>query len=299
MSTERCCWVCGCLTAQPFLDGNLDAPVNSDSLRITDSHYGRTAPLVQCTDCGFIYADPPPADDLVALYEGLEDPDYVKGADYRLEQMRHLLDAVLDGGRPATLLDVGAGSGLLVQAAHERGIDAVGVEPSRSLAAEGRAAGRRVLTGVLPHEALEGQQFACVTCADVIEHVRDPVGLLQTLADAVQPGGRIVVTTPDVESLAARTLRGRWWHYRVAHVCFFPERAFNEAARRAGLVVLRRQRQRWWFSVPYLAARVLAMMGSTSRSAGLQARLERTPLRRAQLPVDLKDSWVYTLEVAR
>lgn len=292
--TSDGCWICGATAYRPFLEGTADLQVDPDALRITDAHYGRSAPLVQCEDCGFVYAHPLPADDLVALYADLDDPDYVEGRTYRLQQMSNLLAAIRrHAPDAATLLDVGAGTGLMVEAAIDVGLDAVGVEPATSLSEEARARHLPVHTGIHPHPALEGRTFDLVTCVDVIEHVTDPVGLLKALEGSLAPGGTLVVTTPDVESLTAKALGARWWHYRVAHVCFFPRTAMERALTAAGLQIVARERQVWWFSVGYLLVRLGALLGGEGAASALEGVASAGPLQRLKVPLDLRDSWVY------
>jgi len=292
------CWVCEHEASEPYLSGTLGgADATADDLRITDARYGMTAPLVRCLDCGFIYAEPPPADDLVALYTELDDPDYVEGHDYRLEQMRDLLGQILPHHPTArTLLDVGAGSGLLVEAAQELGLQAVGVEPSVRMVEEAQRRGLTVLQGIHPHPELAGRTFDLVTCADVIEHVTDPVGLLRGLAESCADGGRVVVTTPDVESVARRLMGARWWHFRTAHVCFFPASAMERALERAGLRVMTRVRQKWTFSLAYLGLRAGGLLGGERARRWLAPIEASRRLNRIRVPVDLRDSWVYVCE---
>jgi hypothetical protein len=61
-------------------------------------------------------------------------------------------------------------------------------------------------------------------------------------------------SSPDVESLTARLLRERWWHFRLAHVGYFSEATLTQAAN-AGLRVVSRRRPKWFLPVGYLAER--------------------------------------------
>lgn len=290
------CWVCGARDQRPYLSGEMLQATAAD-LRITDDRYGSTAPLVQCRRCSFIQACPCPASDLTALYAELDDPEYEAGHDYRLQQMERMLAQSLRH-RPGAerLLDVGAGSGLMVEAAGKHGMQAVGVEPSHALVRAAHRRGLPVHQGVLPHPELDEPRFDLVTCLDVIEHVRDPVGLLRHLRDQLAPGGLAVVSTPDVESWPRRLLGRRWWHFRTAHVGFFPTSALDEALRRAGLRRIARERQVWTFSLAYLSQRVGRLLAG-ERGARLLAPLGRSRrLARVQLPVDTRDSWIVFAE---
>ncbi len=301
------CWVCGGSSLDPWRSGPLPSasggPSRPSDLRITDRAYGTSAPLVQCRECDFVQAAALPDPDLVGMYEDLEDAEYVEGREYRLRQMEALLTLALarapDPDRPPRrLLDVGASTGLLVEVAQRRGLDAVGIEPSRALAADARSRGLDVHQGTLPHPACSERSFDVVTCVDVIEHVTDPVGLLRLMAERVGPGGYLIVTTPDIESLVARLLGRRWWHYRSAHVCFFPHRAMVEAMRRAGLAPMGRARQTWWFSVPYLAARAGRLLGGERAAEWVERRMAASRLGRFIVPLNAFDSWIWFARAA-
>jgi hypothetical protein len=85
------CWLCGSERQREFLPSTLGEGVTSEDMKISDSHYGRTARLVECLQCGFRYADPLPAADLVALYEGLVDPEYREGGEGRIRPLRRIV----------------------------------------------------------------------------------------------------------------------------------------------------------------------------------------------------------------
>ncbi len=48
----------------------------------------------------------------------------------------------------------------------------------------------------MPIEALDGR-FDLVTCMEVIEHVADPADFLKALAARLNPGGLLVLSTPN------------------------------------------------------------------------------------------------------
>jgi SAM-dependent methyltransferase len=286
------CWVCGSSRLDPFKPGNLDAALASEDLRITDARYGVTLPLVRCLNCGFRFATSPDLGRLDELYAELEDPGYEGSQESRELQMRWLVELARKAHPAAkTALDVGAASGLLVAESGRQGLEAVGVEPSRSLVSVAREqAGVELLHGALPHEGLEGRRFDVVFLVDVIEHVADPVGLLARCVEMLAEGGVLMVVTPDAGSLAARLLGQRWWHYRVAHVGYFDRPSLDRAFERAGVRVVRRVRARWFFSVDYLAARVERYLpvGRWNRFARRFAPLRW--LYRRVIPLNLFDS---------
>lgn len=268
------CWVCGSIDTARWKDGTLERRVSSDDLRITDARYGITLALRRCANCGFIFADDDDLERLEELYAQLSDPGYEESHGPRSLQMRWLVTSALRAEPgAATALDVGAGSGLLVREADAAGLEAIGIEPSHQLVEAGtRDHAVALLQGVLPHPALHDRRFDLVFLVDVIEHVARPVDLLAACAAVLDEHGLLVVVTPDVASVPARILRRRWWHMRVAHVCYFNRSSLTLAARRAALEPVGWDRARWFFEVGYLADRV----GTYLPVGALNRRLRRS-----------------------
>ncbi|MBL0926396.1 MAG: class I SAM-dependent methyltransferase [Phycisphaerales bacterium] len=296
-AADRPCPVCGAAGAPLFRTRGIDRALAPEDFRVTDSRYGVTLTLFRCGTCRFIFAAGSEIQELVSLYERLEDPEYEITQQSRRLQMRWIVAASRLAHPGATsLLDIGAGAGLLAAEAAAAGLRAEGVEPSRSLVeAASRLHGIALHQGLYPHPATAGRRFDLVTLVDVIEHVADPVALLRQAAGALAHGGRMIVVTPDAASLAARMLRRRWWHYRLAHVGYFDLSNLTRAAERAGLVRVDAFRARWFFPVSYLAERMerYAPIGRLNRFC------ERVPplrwLRRRIVPLNLFDSWVVVL----
>lgn len=252
------CWICGSGGIREFLPARLTREARAEDLKSSDSRYGTTARIVECLACGFRFADPLPAPDLLALYGASQDPEYSEEEKGRVLTFRRIVKECR-GFRPAarTLLDVGAGTGLLCRVAGDAGLEAWGVEPSGWGVRQARAKGGvRILQGSLPHPELSGKKFDIVTLIDVLEHLPNPLELLEAVGAALSPGGLVVIVTPNTRSLSARLLGRRWWHYRVAHVGYFDPETLSKALARSGLVPLAWRPHARSFTVGYLAKRM-------------------------------------------
>ncbi|TWE11449.1 methyltransferase family protein [Rudaeicoccus suwonensis] len=98
----------------------------------------------------------------------------------------------VDGGR---LLDVGCGTGGLVETALARGIDTYGVDAdAESLVLASRSGPGRLCQGRLPQLPFADGSFETVTANFVINHVRQPRSAATELARITAPGGRVVAT---------------------------------------------------------------------------------------------------------
>ncbi|MFQ5409750.1 MAG: methyltransferase domain-containing protein, partial [Anaerolineales bacterium] len=105
-----------------------------DAYRCTSFDYGAHDEIVACDECGLVFVNREwKQGALVGLYQDVEDPLYLDERRGReLTFRRHLRRMHRVTGAPAgrKLLDVGAYTGVFVEAARNVGWDAEGVEPS-------------------------------------------------------------------------------------------------------------------------------------------------------------------------
>ena len=251
------CWVCAGERIELQRAASYGEELSSDDFAISDARYGLTHAIYRCADCGFLFC--PQLPDVTPFYRELVDCGYTESRAPRLEQARRLLDLLrrhLPGLAAPRLLDVGAGSGILVEAAAAQGLVASGVEPSRWLVEQARDAGVELIEGLLPEALERGSAFDAVTLIDVIEHVNDPAGLLRAAGEQLSETGCLFVVTPDVSSLAARLMGGRWWHYRLAHIAYFNRQTLIRLLERSGFEPIATYRPGWRFSLAYLLERL-------------------------------------------
>jgi 2-polyprenyl-3-methyl-5-hydroxy-6-metoxy-1,4-benzoquinol methylase len=167
-----------------------------------------------------------------------------------LREGRHRAHAKLLAavGTNNRVLDVGCSSGYLAEPLAARGNTIVGIELDADAAREAQAYCERVLVGdveTMDLSQLEPASFDVVLCGDVVEHLRDPVAALARLRPLLRPGGRLVLSTPNVANWAIRvSLLGGRWRYTDrgildrSHTHLFTRSTLREALEAAGYRVL-------------------------------------------------------------
>ena len=140
-------------------------------------------------------------------------------ATYR-DILKHL-GSVLDRNPNASVLEVGTGSGFLIQILEEKYPDATlcGLEFDPRLVELTRLKVKRaeILQGNA--EAFEiGAKFDVVVSCQVIEHLFHPEGMVNCVSKHLKAGGIFIMTTPNLGSIGARVMGVKWHGYRPDHV---------------------------------------------------------------------------------
>jgi 2-polyprenyl-3-methyl-5-hydroxy-6-metoxy-1,4-benzoquinol methylase len=136
------------------------------------------------------------------------------------------------------LLDVGCSSGVFLARMRDLGWDVTGIEPDPIAADRARERGLPVITGNLKDASFPSRSFDAVTVNHVIEHVLDPIGLLRESWRVLAPGGRLIIITPNIESLANRIWGSSWYHLDPPrHLFLFSCRTLHACAKQAGLSI--------------------------------------------------------------
>ncbi len=144
--------------------------------------------------------------------------------------------AYLHGVAPGRLLDVGCGSGYYLNEMRELGWRVEGLDPDEhAVRVAQEIYGLKVNLGTLEDIRLESDSFDVITVNHVLEHVLDPVQLIQECNRILKPNGLLLVSTPNYDSLGHRIFRDRWLSLDVPrHLYLFSEKNLKEMARSCG-----------------------------------------------------------------
>jgi SAM-dependent methyltransferase len=208
---------------------------------------------VRCVRCGLVQMNPQPeAEAVVRRYGAEHGGDYLsyeianEDAFLRLQELA-LEDAGLNeleqelmrrGSNPPKVLDIGCATGSLLEKLQDRGWAVRGIEigaPSAAYARKTR--GLDVSTLPLEENRFPPNTFDLVLASHLIEHLNDPASFVGEARRVLAPGGRFLVTTPNIGGLQARLFKDRWRSAIFDHLYLFSIKTLSALLIRAGFTV--------------------------------------------------------------
>ena len=208
--------------------------------------------LLQCSACSCYRIDPPPllADTQSSSFyteyyshpKGRLDQNEEKGR--RGSRFWRVADQVRSVEQPAqTAVDIGCGEGQLCNELKEAGWrTVVGIDVASSRVARARLRYPELQFFDVPLEQTTLSQKAVdmVVMDNVIEHLPDPVEMLNKVRRYLRPGGKLIVITPNMESGHFRLLGRRWTPELAphAHIFLFTHAAMCQIMNKSGFTVV-------------------------------------------------------------
>jgi 2-polyprenyl-3-methyl-5-hydroxy-6-metoxy-1,4-benzoquinol methylase len=144
--------------------------------------------MVKGQDPRFFY------DTIAETFEGLDHPhDIRRRLDIVFDEL--LEPGTLEGRR---VLDAGCGYGAFSRLATKRGARVVSCDIAGNLVSRARStAGSRGVVSDACALGFKDASFAAVISSEMVEHVERPVDAVRELARVLEPGGILVITTPN------------------------------------------------------------------------------------------------------
>lgn len=222
---------------------------------ISDDRYGCPGvfSIQRCPSCGQMATCPPlTEDDLPALYSSFYPRRHVDYQELQTEAhraaspyaaIRRWMAGTDNQGhylaQPGqTVLDIGSGSCLALLELRAMGIEAWGVEADPNVRDIAEHFDLRVHIGSIHDCPFPDQSFDLIVLNQVIEHVPDPFAMLEAVGSRLNPGGRVWLSFPNVDSWPRRISGWRWINWHVPyHQHHFNRRSFARLASRAGYAV--------------------------------------------------------------
>ena len=140
-------------------------------------------------------------------------------------------------GKDLKILDFGCGLGDFLNLAKKDGFDVVGYDSSsyvKEYVLE--KYGIKILSSRLRSNLFRENSFDCIVIFDVLEHLPNFKLVLGYLHRWLNAGGKIVITTPNLESWDARLLGKYWYGFRKIpeHVNYFSPSSIRKVLSETG-----------------------------------------------------------------
>jgi SAM-dependent methyltransferase len=243
--------------------------------------------MVRCDVCGLVRSDPVlSAETLAELYK---DSTFDYGDE--LEGLRVTYGVALDRAavyldKREGLVDIGCGSGFVLEVAAERGwTDLHGVEPSGDAIAKAKTE----IAPLIEHDMMRAGLFpenslSAITLFQVLDHMPDPVGLLRDCLSILRPGGVIMAFNHNVTAWSARLLKDRSPIIDVEHTYLYSPDTMRKLFTGVGFEVISVEPVRNTYSISYLTHLIPLPRGLKQH---LIPRLRSTSLGKQQVTVPL------------
>lgn len=200
-----------------------------------------------CASCATIFIDPIPTDLLKKIYPSNYYSFVNKGKNI-VVKLKEWLDKrffkkILRQlpGSSLNVLDVGGGTGWMLDVLKKTDprisfTQSVDIDTDARTEAESR--GHAYFEGTI--EAFEtDRRFDLILMLNLVEHVASPLAVLQKAGSLLNPGGMIVIKTPNNDSWDARLYRNAYWGglHCPRHWVIFSEKSFRLLLRSTDLRV--------------------------------------------------------------
>ena len=225
LSRPRPCPICGGIFDQPIFIKN-------------------GFPHGRCPGCGLIYVSPVLTDEAAEAHYR-EERSWVQVLTSQPQQnfdrlkYAYGLDVAAEHFAARNVLDVGAGQGLFVRTARDRGLEAAALELHRENADQLNREGFEVYNRPLAEAGIADDRFGLVTLWEVLEHIADPRSLLAEISRVLSPGGGLLILVPNADALATRILHRECGTFGGhSHVNFFNHSTLTRLLTEEGYRVL-------------------------------------------------------------
>jgi 2-polyprenyl-3-methyl-5-hydroxy-6-metoxy-1,4-benzoquinol methylase len=250
----------------------------------TNIHAGDHGPIYWCQACKLGFSPTPEPEQLLALYEDVDDPRYLTEIDNRQRHAQSILRTIEKWHSPGRMLEIGSQVGILLHAAQKRGWEVSGIEPSKWAVNTGRERfGVNLHHGSAETAEFSPGSFDCIVMVDVLEHLVDPLTVLRRCRPWLAPGGLLTLSTVNMGTLTAKFLGTNWPGFMDMHLHYFTPQSLREYLRRSEFELVASKPDSRSFSLGYITGR-LAHSGRLLRMAGKVGGLPVVKNLRVTLP---------------
>ncbi len=191
--------------------------------------------IVKCTSCSFIFSNRVPLpSELDDVYNNYRYEATIETA-ATLSKKEVIAKRLISIKPTLKVLDVGCGNGAWLDAFKNLGCQTYGTEYNEYQMRIAKSKGHIILEGGLFPQTLSIDKFDVIIFTEVIEHILNPVPVLNHLNSLLIDGGHIFITTPNFSAIERVVLGGKWGMLCYPeHLGYFTPRTLHLALKNTG-----------------------------------------------------------------
>jgi len=193
--------------------------------------------LVACKGCSFVFSNRRPSkEELDTVYGGYSrEVSRTRATLLKMEKTALWLKSISNAKR---VIDIGCGDGEFLRIFKELGCEVFGTEYDKKTEDICRGKGIIMLPGGVKPSMGDGQvpgSFDLALLTEVIEHINNPVDVIEHLACVLKRGGLLYVTTPNFAGIERRILGAQWCMFAYPeHISYYSPTTLDLVLRNCG-----------------------------------------------------------------
>jgi len=202
----------------------------------------------RCSSCGLVSTLPLPSDKSIREHyqRGFIEGNYKFLREYSNQykrvyfQFAEILEEKLSRKnislKNLKVLDVGCFTGEFLEIIKNKGADVYGLELQKeAVEIADKKIPNRIFQSDLNSQKISKRKFDIVSLLGVVEHVKDPIALINQSYKLLNKNGIIIIQTPNSSSLPARILKKYWPPYSpIEHIHLFSKKSLYQALSQNG-----------------------------------------------------------------
>jgi SAM-dependent methyltransferase len=211
--------------------------------------------MVTCNTCGLVRSDPVASEEMLATLYASSSFDYGQEVESIQATYGRAL-GWLEARSPQrqALLEIGCGNGFFLQQARRQGWEEVrGVEPSADAVSKASPElDGAIVQDVMRSGVFSRESFDAVCLFQVLDHISNPVELLEECLAVLRPGGHILALNHNVSAWSARLLGERSPIVDIEHTYLYSPATMRALFAKASFADLDVRSVRNTYSLAYL-----------------------------------------------
>jgi 2-polyprenyl-3-methyl-5-hydroxy-6-metoxy-1,4-benzoquinol methylase len=230
------CKLCGSKTKilyKKLYDDRHGYPGYFDMVKCINCEFGQTQPQIKKSKIKKLYKDYYPRQKI--------DLSKIKRSNYknikRFKMWRKgLLNSCQYWVKPKTdVLDVGSGLGFSLLYLESIGCKAYGIDPDENAVKVAKKFKLKFHHGFIENKPFGNTRFDYIISNQTLEHTNDPTTFLKLCKSRLKPGGKIILSFPNADSLTRRVLKEKWLNWHIPyHLNHFNKKSICNLAEKTG-----------------------------------------------------------------